>query len=313
VSTGLMLEVMDDAPDWLTWRERYVLMALADNFNDATRLGWPAYDGDGERSEKFRRRARCTRRQFYETLGALIDKGVLVVEVSGHNGRQAVYRIPELATAKPLPPGGRRVRENRTLEGVGEPPAEGVPEPYANPHGALPEPALGAQTPHTTRSVVCGNGASSVRGLRTPIPQDSSKLKNLKTLSSAANDPSAVPLDDSASADAPSGDGLRPRGSAAPERMRSSQDDAPDHLSPAVAAELEKHRQSIVQMNTDTIAKSIANLAKNFPDLYGRSLRHATNLGLAADLDTFNRETLRYAMQLHLLQQHETATAAQPA
>ena len=312
-----MLEVMDDAPDWLTWRERYVLMALADNFNDATRLGWPAYDGDGERSEKFRRRARCTRRQFYETLSALIDKGVLTVEVSGHNGRQAVYRIPDLAKAKPLPPGGCSVRRNRTLqrveEGVSDTPGEGFQEGYGSPHGTLTEELLGAETPHTTDGVVCGNGGSSVRGFRTPIPQDSSKLKNLKTLSSAANDPSAVPLDDSASADAPPGDGLRPRGSAAPERMRSNHDDELGYLPPAVATDLEDKLKQIDNADRDFIERSTKNLATKFPDLYRQSLAHATNLGLAYDLDAFAREVLRHAMRLYVSQQYESETEAQPA
>lgn len=305
-----MLEVMDDAPDWLTWRERYVLMALADNFNDGTRRGWPAYDGEGERSEKFRRRARCTRRQFYETLGELINKGVLVLEVSGHNGRQAVYRIPPLASAKPLPPGDRRVRKNRTQEGG----TEGVPdtptEPYATPHGTLTEPSLGAEKPHATDGVVCGNGGSSVRENRTPIPQDSSMLKNLKTSSSELGDSASAALPDSDSADAPSGDGLRPRGFAAPEQKTDSHDDDLDYLPPAVAAELEKHRREIVRMHRDTVAKSISNLAKNFPALYSRSLSHATSLGLAYDLDALNRETLRHAMQLHLMEQHEAAAVA---
>ncbi len=309
-----MLEVMDDAPDWLTWRERYVLMALADNFNDDTRLGWPAYDGDGERSVKFRRRARCTRRQFYETLGELIDKGVIVVEVSGHNGRQAVYRMPPLASAKPLPPGGRRVRKTRTLEGVAEgvsdTPAEGFQEPSVNPHGTLTEPALGAETAHTTDDVVCGNGGSRVRRNRTPIPQDSSTLKELNTFLSAQPDPEpAAPLADYASASAPAPDALRARSFAAPEAKRDDHDHDLDHLPPAVAAELEKQHRSIAAMGRTTVAASIRNLAKNFPDLYGQSLTHATNLGLTVDLDAFERETLRHGLKLYALQHHDAPTS----
>lgn len=192
-----MLEVMDDAPDWLTWRERYVLMAMADNFNDNTRIGWPAYDGDGERSDKFRRRARCTRRQFYETLAELINKGVLVVEVSGHNGRQAVYRMPRLATAKPLPADKRKEqkpRKPKAAEAAADTHREGFQEPSTNAHGTLTEPSLGAENPHTTDDVVCGNDGSSVRRNRTPIPQVSSTLKELNTSSSASASPLADPV-----------------------------------------------------------------------------------------------------------------------
>jgi hypothetical protein len=204
VSTYLMLEVMDDAPDWLTWRERYVLMAMADNFNDATRIGWPAFEGKDERSEKFRRRARCTRRQFYETLAELINKGVLIVEVPGHNGRQAVYRIPRLATARPLPPEKRKVskpRKQKAPEAVGDTNLEGFPEPYANPHGVVTEPELGAGNPHPSGDVGCGNDGSRVRENRTPIPQVSSTLKELKTLSSENVEPTAVPAVAAAVAD----------------------------------------------------------------------------------------------------------------
>lgn len=201
-----MLEVMDEAPDWLTWRERYVLMAMADNFNDDTRQGWPAFEGEGERSDKFRRRARCTRRQFYETLGELINKGVLVVVVAGHNGRQAVYRIPRLATAKPLPPEKRRVRKPRkpkAPDAVGDTHPEPFPEDSANAHGTLTEPALGAETPHATEGVGCGNDGSSVRRNRTPIPQVSSTLKELKTSSSETTPPIGAPTADPALADEP--------------------------------------------------------------------------------------------------------------
>jgi hypothetical protein len=224
-----MLEVMDDAPDWLTWRERYVLMALADNFNDATRIGWPAFEGEGERSDKFRRRARCTRRQFYETMAELINKGVLVVEVPGHNGRQAVYRIPPLATARPLPPEKRKVRkprEQKAPEAVGDTNLEGFPEPYANPHGVLTEPELGAENPHPSRDVGCGNDGSRVRENRTPIPQVSSTLKTLKTLSSeiAASPADSALADESKRAPDPSGLPAGHGAKAAPrERVISSQ------------------------------------------------------------------------------------------
>ncbi len=218
----LMVEVLDDAPDTLTFRERYVLLALAENFNDGTRRGWPGYDGDDERSERFRHRARCTRRQFYETLRGLVGKGALTVVVSGHHGRQAVYAIPHLAA---VTGSASSVRENRTLqgdaEGVGEGVREGYPIPLAKGSGA----ELCAENAHPTDEVVCGFPVSSVRKNRTPTPQVPSSPKSLNAANAArvgwgegsanaSSDAGSRPV--AASADATAGDGLRPRGFAAP-------------------------------------------------------------------------------------------------
>lgn len=290
----LIGEVMDYAPETLTWRERAVLDVIAEDFNEKTRSGWPSYEGDGDHSEKYRRRSHCSRSQFYDVLKALVDKGVLEKLVRGNNGHAAKYRI------RPLAPS--RVLETGTLQGDAEPLLEGYPEPFPggsrNPHGNELGPGLQDPTP----GIGSRFEASRVPVSRTRSPHVSSE--NLDPLISS----SAV----AGSGDAATGDGLRPRGFAAPEAKGTDYDDATDYLPPAVAAQLDKHRQEIITMHKDTVARSIANLAKNFPDLYSRGLSHSTDLGLASDLDTFNRETLRYAMQLHLLQQH-AANAAQPA
>lgn len=222
-----MLEVMDHAPACLTWRERYVLVAIADNISDKTRQGWPAFDGTDERAAKFRRRTHCSRSQFYEALQGLVDIGVVEVVVKGHYGAQAVYRIPPLAglvpkrrRAKKKGPGNRdttSVRETGTQLGDPLCPAgrdttadecvppdgthsegvsEGVSEGYPEPPGGLTECSLCPGNPDTTPEVVSRFPGSCVRETGTPIPYVSSKLNYLKAsgggLPSEDGEPPAV-------------------------------------------------------------------------------------------------------------------------
>jgi hypothetical protein len=115
VGIKLFNEVADYAPASLTWRERYVLALLAENANDGTREGWHGYEGDSERSVRFRARVRCSRSQFYETIKSLVAKGAIKVTVRGQKGQQAHYvimpmapvalRVPETGTLNPAPQG----------------------------------------------------------------------------------------------------------------------------------------------------------------------------------------------------------------
>lgn len=101
VGIHLITEAMDAVHLGLTWRERVVLIVLAETARDDSRLCWPGYEGSDARAQAFRRRVDCSRTQFYATLSALVSKGALEVVEHGYKGHQAVYRV--------LPPQSPRV------------------------------------------------------------------------------------------------------------------------------------------------------------------------------------------------------------
>lgn len=93
----LFVEVLDYAPDTLTWRERHALSVLAENANDDTRECWPGIEDDPTIARRMRLPGRSSR---YEVLKALRTKKALEGVSAGHRGRRAVYRIPEMGPAK---------------------------------------------------------------------------------------------------------------------------------------------------------------------------------------------------------------------
>ncbi|WP_030599555.1 hypothetical protein [Streptomyces rimosus] len=90
----LFIEVLDYAPDSLTWRERHVLSVLAENANDTTRECWPGIEDDPQLARRTRLTGRSSR---YAVLKALRDKKVLQTVATGHRRHRAVYRIANLA------------------------------------------------------------------------------------------------------------------------------------------------------------------------------------------------------------------------
>ena len=93
----LFVEVLDYAPDTLTWRERHALSVLAENANDNTRECWPGIEDDPTIAHRMRLPARSSR---YEVMKALREKKALEGVTAGHRGQRAVYRIPVLGPAK---------------------------------------------------------------------------------------------------------------------------------------------------------------------------------------------------------------------
>lgn len=158
VGIRLWVETMDHAPAVLTWRELWVLSVLAENANDTTRLCWPGYDGDSERSHRFRARVRCSRTQFYSTLASLADKGVLETVERGHNGRNATYRLLPLAR-----PGASSVPETGTLEA----------SRFTGPYDGAKGPGF--------EEVASRFEGSSVPVYGTPIPQSPQISSSLST------------------------------------------------------------------------------------------------------------------------------------
>lgn len=152
----LFVEVLEHAPETLTWRERYALTVLAENANDSTRECWPGIEDDPAIAHRMRLPGRSSR---YEVLKALRQKGALEGVSAGHRGRRAVYRIPTLNPVKgPGTPDamgekgsgnpGQSVRETQTQsEGKGPESPDPIkekgsgndPERVREPHGKGPE------------------------------------------------------------------------------------------------------------------------------------------------------------------------------
>lgn len=166
----LMVEVLDHAPEKLTPRERYVLVVLAENARDSTRICWPGIEDD----ESFIRRSRLGRSERYNVIKSLIDKGALERARRGQKGIRAEYRIaamppaaaaevpvqgPENPDAETQPAGEVRVLGTRTLS---------VSQGPENPDAENPD--ADAQGPGLAHS---GSGFSPfrVRKTRTPSPQ----------------------------------------------------------------------------------------------------------------------------------------------
>jgi hypothetical protein len=97
VGIRLFVEVLEHAPDDLTWRERYALSVLAENANDGTRECWPGIEDDPTIAQRMRLPARSSR---YEVMKALRLKKALETVSAGRRGSRAVYRIPVMAPAQ---------------------------------------------------------------------------------------------------------------------------------------------------------------------------------------------------------------------
>lgn len=96
----LVREAEDHGPGNLTWRERYMLLVLANAAIDSTRE-CPA--GIEERPEVMTR-LRVGRSELYAVLSALCCKGALVQLRRGGNGRLSLYGIARMAPAVTAPP-----------------------------------------------------------------------------------------------------------------------------------------------------------------------------------------------------------------
>ncbi|MFE3197186.1 hypothetical protein [Embleya sp. NPDC059237] len=171
----LFVEVLDHAPDALTWRERHVLSVLAETARDDTRKCWPGVEDDPAIAHRMRLPARSSR---YEVLQALRSKGVLETVSAGRRGNRAVYRIVELSTEQgpetsdPNSEKGSGVSGPKESERVREPRTQSTPQ---GPETSDPKPEKGS-----------GNHVNRVREPRTPTPQET--LKEEKELPPARAD-----------------------------------------------------------------------------------------------------------------------------
>lgn len=89
----LIVEVLNSAPEALTHREKLLLVVLAEDANDDTRITWNSV----ERPEVLRG-AKLSRAQLYAVLKALATKGVLERLSSGQKNGTAKYKIHTFET-----------------------------------------------------------------------------------------------------------------------------------------------------------------------------------------------------------------------
>ncbi|MEU9792925.1 hypothetical protein AB0E27_20245 [Streptomyces sparsogenes] len=84
----LIVEVLNGAPEALTHREKLLLVVLAEDANDDTRVTWNSV----ERPEVLRG-AKLSRSQLYAVLKALATKGAITKLASGQKNGTAKYKI----------------------------------------------------------------------------------------------------------------------------------------------------------------------------------------------------------------------------
>jgi hypothetical protein len=88
VGIRLIVEVLTSAPEALTHREKLLLVVLAEDANDDTRVTWNSV----ERPEVLRG-AKLSRSQLYAVLKSLAAKGVLTKLAAGQKNGTAKYQI----------------------------------------------------------------------------------------------------------------------------------------------------------------------------------------------------------------------------
>ncbi|SFY52099.1 hypothetical protein [Streptomyces sp. F-1] len=88
----LIVEVLTSAPEALTHREKLLLVVLAEDANDDTRITWNSV----ERPEVLRS-AKLSRSQLYAVIKSLITKGALTKLNAGQKNGTAKYKIPVFA------------------------------------------------------------------------------------------------------------------------------------------------------------------------------------------------------------------------
>ncbi|MFD4921191.1 hypothetical protein ACFWNE_07705 [Streptomyces goshikiensis] len=92
----LIVEVLTSAPMVLTHREKLLLVVLAEDANDDTRVTWNSVE-----DPKFRVGAKLSSRaQLYAVIKTLIQKGVLSREAAGQKNAVAKYKLAPFAPSQ---------------------------------------------------------------------------------------------------------------------------------------------------------------------------------------------------------------------
>ncbi|MFF5977152.1 hypothetical protein ACFY7C_37270 [Streptomyces sp. NPDC012769] len=159
----LIVDVLDNAPDSLTHRERYVLVALAEDARDETRTTWNSVERPA-----MLRRARVSRSQLYVVLKSLIAKAALERVAAGQKNGTAKYRIPVYAAAVQRP-------EDRDTDTPSQHPRFRDTDAVQRPGTADSDPADQSPENRDTDPAQCPeNRDVSVPESGTPTPQSPS-------------------------------------------------------------------------------------------------------------------------------------------
>ncbi|MFC7219292.1 hypothetical protein ACFQLX_14100 [Streptomyces polyrhachis] len=161
---GLILDVLNNAPDALTHREKLLLVVLAEDANDSTRVTWNSV----ERPEVLRR-AQVSRSQLYAAMKSLAAKGALEKLSSGQKNAVAKYRIPVFETGRHPGTTDTDVRSQRPgfrdvsipESGTPTPPTPSSPTPAGQQNAAAPE-QFDHGTPQAARPLVDGLTAAGI-------------------------------------------------------------------------------------------------------------------------------------------------------
>lgn len=160
----LIVEVLDHAPADLTPRERWALVAIAEDARDDTRVCLKGV----ESNPTLARRMRVGRSERAAIINALIRKGALERVKRGQKHQHAVFRIPPLAPAEEEPdaraPQGEDHRDAEASLRVRETRIQAAAQRPETPEAEDP------QGPDSAASG-SGNRALSIWEPRTPSPQ----------------------------------------------------------------------------------------------------------------------------------------------
>ncbi|NED31037.1 hypothetical protein [Streptomyces sp. SID8499] len=122
----LIVEVLTSAPEALTHREKLLLVVLAEDANDDTRVTWNSV----ERPEVLRG-AKLSRAQLYAVLKSLIAKGALEKLAAGQKNGTAKYKIAKFPESQCLgiadtdtPPQGPETPDTETAQRPSSPDTE---------------------------------------------------------------------------------------------------------------------------------------------------------------------------------------------
>ncbi|MFI2612073.1 hypothetical protein [Kitasatospora sp. NPDC018619] len=94
----LIVEVLRHAPETLTHREKLLLVVLAEDANDDTRLTWSSIE-----DPKILDGAKVNRAQLYDVIKKLIAKNTLAKVTAGQRHAAAKYKVLNLVQSQEIP------------------------------------------------------------------------------------------------------------------------------------------------------------------------------------------------------------------
>lgn len=162
----LIVEALDHAPDTLTYRERYVLVVLAENARDSTRMCWPGIEDD----ERVIRRLRLSRTQRYRVLASLVDKGALMRVRRGQKNVRAVYSIPRFTPQCPETPDAEAV-DSTSQRPENRDPDENLSVPKTGTLSESQRPGSGSSASRFRALSVPKSGTPSPQSPQSPHPR----------------------------------------------------------------------------------------------------------------------------------------------